>query len=120
MNSDQFKHAVAWNFRAKEKIGNVRRGINIYVYQYKSDRSASEKFKDAENVKKTQDDSVFSKGWSQALLNGKYILIISTDCAYAEDEWNGILKIFNKSVVKVLDKHVGDRKIDCACGGGCS
>ena len=107
-----------WLFTSKEiATNNLKKGFTILIYKYSSNNNASIKFKELETVKKTQDDSVFGKGWSHALLQNNLILLLSGDCYYSKEDWGRIVKNFDDEREKIFYNR--SETIDCICGGGC-
>jgi len=113
------KNVTVLIFGSKKKIhGNIQLGFKVLLYQYSTAKYAMEKFEELESVKKTQDESVFSKDWNYVLTEGNLIFRLEGGCFYSEKNWNKLKLLFFKAKEDIAGNKIKN-KIECSCGGSC-
>jgi hypothetical protein len=100
-------------FTSKE-MNKTKLRFKIMIYKYVHDKAASEKFKELEAVKTTQDESIFSKDWDYVILDKNLLIRLDAGCLYSQASWIKLKEQFLKPIeVKTKDT------IECMCGGNC-
>ncbi len=113
------KEVSLLKFTSKKLIAkNTRQGFKVVVYSYKSNEDASEKFKELEKVKQTQDESIFNKDWDYLILYDNLIIRLDAGCLYSKLSWDKLKAQFSKITSVTINKNI-DGKLECNCGGGC-
>jgi hypothetical protein len=98
--------------------GQFKLGFKVLVFQYKSPSDATSKFKEIDNVKKTQGESILSKDWDYVLIQDRYIIRLDAGCLYTKETWKKLKEDFLGTAKKVFNE-LSEQRIECECGGNC-
>lgn len=118
-NSAGLKEVSLLKFTSKKSIAkNTWQRFKVVVYLYKINEDANKKFKELENVKQTQDESIFDKDWDYLILCDNLIIRLDAGCLYSKLSWDKLKTQFSKITSLTINKNI-DGKLECNCGGGC-